>query len=417
MTIADEGRAPSAGVSGPVRFDKDPHWAKKTVRPIALLVRGGVKVTEHDRERVRRAVLGADVKGAAIAAAILDEKSLSMSTVTRAIAGGLGAIEDPHPALVDLLTELETPPSWFDPERARRGAEVVLRTGAAGMHVLGTGSLMTGYTTAATTRQLVATGRLVEDCDIRIAETTRWWFETILPGGIARDGEGWRQTVNVRIIHALVNHRLLGREDWELGDWGMPINQADQAGTLGLFSTTFLIGVRLLGVPVSAAEGRDVMHLWRYVGWLMGVDPDWLPDDEQTGRRNMVTIGMFSPGPDEDSKVLGRALYAMWGRERFTWISARRAKAHQAYMLSLERIFAGKQGLADLGLPAAAPWALPLAWASNFPMHAAARVSPALRRRVENHGRRYISGWLANNEAIGDIPKPTHRSVPAGVTG
>ena len=40
------------------------------------------------------------------------------------------------------------------------------------------------------------------------------------------------------------------------------------------------MGVRALGVPVSREDSRALMHLWKYVGWLVGVDDDWLFDEE-----------------------------------------------------------------------------------------------------------------------------------------
>ncbi len=43
--------------------------------------------------------------------------------------------------------------------------------------------------------------------------------------------------------------------DWDLLA-SLPINQTDQAATLGLFDAVVLLGVRALGVPVSRADSR-----------------------------------------------------------------------------------------------------------------------------------------------------------------
>ncbi|PRC48843.1 DUF2236 domain-containing protein, partial [Mycobacterium sp. ITM-2017-0098] len=100
-----------------------------------------------------------------------------------------------------------------------------------------------------------------------------------------RDGEGFKLTVHVRLMHALVNHQFEKNGRWDIARWGLPINQTDQAATLGLFNGALLLGVRMLGVRVSHGESRAIMHLWKYVGWLMGVDDDWLCDNEAQQHR------------------------------------------------------------------------------------------------------------------------------------
>src|SRR5262245_5544132 len=111
MVTVDQGDMVSP-VSGPYRFDKDPDWAERAIRPFKAVIRGRVRITDHDKERVRRAVLTPDAKGAALAAAILNEKSVSMATVQQAISHGIAAVENPHPALAALFDEIETPPTW-----------------------------------------------------------------------------------------------------------------------------------------------------------------------------------------------------------------------------------------------------------------------------------------------------------------
>ena len=55
----------------------------------------------------------------------------------------------------------------------------------------------------------------------------------ISPGGLRRDGEGWRLTVHVRAMHALVDRRFETNGRWDVGHWGLPVNQSDQAATSG----------------------------------------------------------------------------------------------------------------------------------------------------------------------------------------
>ncbi len=381
-------------VDTPERFDRDPEWAAGSVRILRILQKDRRPFTPEEIAWARAAVSRGDELGNRLGRAMIDDRAFSMRDLDAALESGATT----NPVLQELLDAVgpAATPDWVDFDACARGAAVCRRSGSLGLDVLATASLMTGYTTSATTRQLVATGRLVGGVDARIHETTQWWAEII--GGALRPGErAWRSAVKVRVIHGLANTTLLRRDDWDTAEWGVPINQSDQLGTLGLFSTTFLIGVRVLGMPVSAAEGRDVMALWRYVGWLLGIDEHVLPATEGEGRRAMVQIGQYTPGPDADSAVLGRALYGNWGRHAYPFAQGLRRGFYQRYLGSLEGVFAGRRGLEDLGLPAALPWAVPVAWANHVPAQVAARLSPAVRSWATVRGERQIATWLRRN--------------------
>ncbi|QYB07274.1 DUF2236 domain-containing protein [Rhodococcus sp. USK10] len=383
----------------PRRFDMDSEWGRRSMRTLSRFVHGDPTPTAAERELHARAVVSQDEIGAALARAVLVDKTVTMAQFSRALSDGIGSVPDPAPALAAFFDAVDHRPSWVDDRRLDRGAAVCLRSGMTGLDLLATGSLMNGYRSAATSRQLVATGRLVGDgAGQRVAETVRWWYECVLPGGLDRDRRGWQLSVHVRLMHAFVNLTLLQDEDWDVSDWGMPINQSDQAGTLALFSTTFLVGLRSLGVWVSADEGADVMHLWRYIGWLMGIDDHWLVDDENTGRRNMCQIGMFAPGPDGNSRVLADSLQKSWGMFHYRHAEALRRRLNRQRLLSIQRMFSGKRGMRELGLPVVPAWFVPLAVAGNGTMHGAARVSPAVRDRVGRRSRRRVEAWLAANE-------------------
>ncbi|NKT03471.1 DUF2236 domain-containing protein, partial [Rhodococcus hoagii] len=46
-----------------------------------------------------------------------------------------------------------------------------------------------------------------------------------------------------------------------------------------------------------------MLHLWCYVGWLMGVDRRWLPFDERAGLRMMYQIARASPQPTKQLRA------------------------------------------------------------------------------------------------------------------
>eukprot|EP01047_Picozoa_sp_COSAG01_P001340 COSAG01_NODE_30_length_36127_cov_41.433234_14_plen_125_part_00 len=49
--------------------------------------------------------------------------------------------------------------------------------------------------------------------------------------------------------------------------------QEDMAATLLAFSYNVLVGIELVtGRPLAPAEQADYIALWRYIGWLLGVE-------------------------------------------------------------------------------------------------------------------------------------------------
>jgi ER-bound oxygenase mpaB/B'/Rubber oxygenase, catalytic domain len=91
---------------------------------------------------------------------------------------------------------------------------------------------------------------------------------------------------------------------WRGEDWGVPINQADMALTALLFSHGFVEFVRKLGVHVTAEEEEDLVHLWRYVGYLMGVREELLCATVNEAKQLAELVDLVDAGPDEDSRRL-----------------------------------------------------------------------------------------------------------------
>lgn len=388
----------------PARFDRDPAWGRRFARGLGWYVRGDKEPTPTERRRCAAAVLAVDGVGAALARAIRDDHTVTMAQFRAALAGGIDAVEDPAPELVAFFDAVTATPDWLDRDRLDRGGRVCLRGGRTSLDVLGTGALMNGYRSSATTRQLVATGRLAGDDALqRVTETSRWWYECVRPGGLEPGARGWQLTVHVRLMHALVNHHLAHSPDWDVAEWGSPVNQADQVATLGLFSTSFLIQSRALGRIVTAREGGDAMHLWRYVGWLIGVDPAWLTDSEAVGRRYLYHLARFAPGPDDASLVLAGALRRAWGQQNHPWATALRRRLDVSRLLGLQLLFAGRAGVQELGLPVVAPWSVPLAILGNLATSLPAAGFAGAERLEHRHGTRYVDGWLARNERASTV--------------
>jgi hypothetical protein len=361
----------------PSRFGADRPWAERAARPLRLVAGPGADPTEAELAALRTGLIRRDE----LAAELI--KAVRPNDLHRALAAGPSA-DDPEPvrAFWDTLAQR---PGWVDDELLARGAEACRAFGMDAGLVLAYGSLLGGYRTAAALEPLVRTGRLAGGETLRrIQETSFWWRAVTAPGGMTPGGEGYRATVHVRVMHALVNARLEADPTWEWDLRGVPINQYDQASTLGVFSTSFLLHLRLLGVRVSRADAAAVMHLWSYVGWLMGVDEEWLPHTERRGRRLLYHFLANDPPPDGNSVALARALITM--TDDVT--TGRRRRYERERALSVSCWLLGPAAMRDLGLPYRPPWyGLTRVAANLLVSHVLGRLPGGRARLLARSGR------------------------------
>lgn len=254
--------------------------------------------------------LRVDEPGAAVARAIRAKK-LSVADARRAIAEGVDALDDPPAEVRAFFESLHDTPDWVDWDLVDEGAKVYGRFGRNAGDVLLQLALIGGYRFGGPTDLLVATGGLTGETTMRrLAETQHWTIAVTQEGAMRPGAPGWQLTAHVRLMHALVNDRFSESDRWDTAHWGHPINQSDQAATLGLFSGALLIGVRALGVPVSRKDSRAVMHLWKYIGWLIGVDEKWLFDRERDQHRFNYHVLLSQDGVTEAGSQLTQSIVA-----------------------------------------------------------------------------------------------------------
>ena len=191
-------------------------------------------------------------------------------------------------ALVDFINHYQTLPDWVDVDQLRRGQHVYLKFAPTASLSLYYRSLIPGFSipkiaaVVRSTRYLAPPSR-PDQVVQRLMDTGGFLMacmsqgvDAILPGNI-----GWKMALQVRALHAKVRHALLlepGR--WKISQWGVPINQEDLAATLLAFSVNVLVGIEFVaGVAVSRQDRLDYLALWRYLGWLLGVETVMSPKD------------------------------------------------------------------------------------------------------------------------------------------
>ena len=112
----------------------------------------------------------------------------------------------------------------------------------------------------------------------------------------------------MRLVHALIRRQLQSRPEWQAETWGVPINQIDMLATYLAFGPVTLTGSRLFGVPVCKKESAAVLHMWRYIGWLSGLEEQWLVETEGDGLRKLYHTFLTHRLPDEKIRLLGQSL-------------------------------------------------------------------------------------------------------------
>ena len=186
------------------------------------------------------------------------------------------AAREPCGKAAQLLADVMTVPPWVDWSQIARGQEVFCRHLPAASIVLFNVSLVAGFSAPKITKVLEQSGYLVgapHRVMKRLFDTGRLLIDSCCEeGALHPGGVGWRSAVRVRALHARVRRRLLRSTTFDVSTNGVPINQEDMAATLLAFSYNVLVGLELLrGEPLPPAEQEAYLHMWRYIGHLLGV--------------------------------------------------------------------------------------------------------------------------------------------------
>lgn len=371
-------------------------------RPLRYLA-GVHQLDEELMQRIGRGFLQRDEVGARLADAIRMRAGapgrVTMAQFRTALHHGIESVPEAPAALVDFFDAVSAVPDWVDWDLVGQGAATNRQLGQNAADVLLQLSLVGGYRFGGPTDLLVATGALTGDGTLkRLAETQQWGVAVAQPGALRPGAEGWRQTVNVRLMHAMVNAAFA--DGWDIDRWGYPINQTDMAATLGLFDATLLIGARSLGVPISRQRADALMHQWRWIGHLLGVHPDFLVEGERQKYRMLYHVLRAQAGITEAGPKLAQAVVAAQRVRRYPgWpgpLQMVRAAYERERLLSMLTVFLGPASMRELGLPVRPPWAFAYLWPLNLVRYGVLGRLPGGDARLEAWGDRVSDRILAS---------------------
>ncbi|MCH8496862.1 MAG: DUF2236 domain-containing protein [Marinobacter sp.] len=375
----------------PLRHGANRRPAERQAKPLLMLIRDKHRAipAPHQWASLGQALLEGDPIADDLAAWLCGaDRPARKQAFEQALHYGIASLPEADEPLRAFFAVVESAPTWLDRQRLNRGMAACAVSGRTGMRVLRDLGLMAGYQASAINRTLVMTGALQKGAAKRVAETTKWWMDCTTPGGLEILSQGYRSTVQVRLIHAMVRRHLQHDPEWDTARWGLPINQVDMQATYLAFSVLFIVGQRALGTWLRQQEAEDIMHLWRYIAWLMGVKDDRLSSTFQDGLIALYQNLLSQDGPDASSQQLGRALmdeplarhYALPGSLPGQW--------EKQVHLSIIRWFVGRRGLKALGLPTySLPWYPLIFMPANALWCVVNRAVPGGKQRLVKAGR------------------------------
>lgn len=246
-------------------------------------------------------------------------------------------------------------PAWFDVELARAGAAAYRRYPLLLIWLLRNVALMTGYSIPALSLPLLQTGALVHDALPRLMRTYAYILSVAADDVLSVGGEGWRQSLMVRQIHAQVRQGLLqpkaDRLAWDVAHWGLPVNQTDMVATHLQFSLLIMRGYRIFGARLSQEERAGIIHLWRLASYWLGVSLDRIPETETESWAWLYTYVATQRLDYEIGRPLAQALHDL--PTQLMGEDNRIAQMVELTNASVTRVIVGDDVGDGLGLPRA----------------------------------------------------------------
>lgn len=219
------------------------------------------------------------------------------------------AIESVYDKLIsDFMNTLAIEPQWLDWQKLQQGIALSQRSGLTGLIVLRDYCLMGGYESSSINKPLIFTGALKKGAVKRLTETVTFWVDITADQALRKGGIGFEAILLTRCIHSFARLNILKHGDWATDKWGIPLNTWDMLATNLGFSLVYLIGLKQMKFNLLESEINGIMHLWKYIGSLLGIPLDLLPDTEEEAIKALYYWTMTQKEGDQDSIALAQAL-------------------------------------------------------------------------------------------------------------
>jgi hypothetical protein len=219
-------------------------------------------------------------------------------------------------------TQILTIPNWVDWKLVNKGQNLFLKHLSASSLGLLYFSLLGGFSAPKIVSVLDETGYLTKARDLtwrRLLETMQMVVScvdindnTMKPGN-----SGWKSVIKVRLLHARVRNNVKINNKFDVEENGIPINQEDMMGTLLSFSINIIETIEKVSGKLSLDEKNAYIHLWRYIGYIIGCKDEYNPlTDLNIARGRLESISGHILSPTERSKqVVTHVLLSVANRD------------------------------------------------------------------------------------------------------
>ena len=131
----------------------------------------------------------------------------------------------------------------------------------------------------------------------------------MLPGALERQGDGWKLSVRIRLVHARVRRLVRVSGDWDESVYGAPLSGAHMALASANFSATMLRQATRLGARLGAEARASFMQIWRYASWLLGTPDALLLEGDEAETHELYRIArVCEPPPNDEAAAIANAL-------------------------------------------------------------------------------------------------------------
>lgn len=225
------------------------------------------------------------------------------------IRNGISGSDSIPESVKKLFTQTQRIPEWLDHNLLKSGAELCMRGNIDSLISLRDYCLMGGYDYAYLNKPLIVTEALKKGAVKRLSETLDFWVNVTRYHALEIHAKGYEFAIKTRLIHSYARLSIKKHyKDWDTENWGEPINSWDMMATYIGFSLVFLHSLKKLGNTFSEDEEKGLFHLWKYVGYLLGIPENLMPDNKKQATEYFYLWTSVQPSSDKDSVLLAHSL-------------------------------------------------------------------------------------------------------------
>jgi len=295
------------------RFKDSPHFKDfwTTGNGKQLIDFSGAEVSFKDFDKFSRYFYHVDELGDDVVKEVYSIKKFQEASreIEQYIRKGVSETDDVPASVQSLFQQTQAVPNWLDYNLLKSGAELCMRSNVDSLISLRDYCLIGGYDYAYLNKPLIVTEALKKGAVKRLSETLDFWVNATRYNALEIHAKGYEFAIKTRLIHSYARLSIKKHyKNWDKENWGEPINSWDMMATYIGFSLVFLHSLKKLGNTFSDEEERGLFHLWKYVGYLLGIPEDLLPDDKKQATEYFYLWTAIQPPSDKDSILLAHSL-------------------------------------------------------------------------------------------------------------